>query len=245
MKKQAGFTLIEVMISIALFSIMLIALWHVSRAFHQFVNEEDYRLACIAAHRNFLKITSGREFPPEVHSVPDSLEVTLYNLPYPNTVRVYWMGKMVPPEQYAHKQGTKKISFTQLYKGKEVVINYTIPFLVWDELRTIPKETHKIFLSNTPIEKVLSVKLADNRTLHPFSQYKINLKENSLEFPSNLTGRVVLLSYKGKRFKGLLSGEFASSDLERTVTYPTKWKILKLKVGDGTKWLDLFTIKRS
>lgn len=245
MKKQAGFTLIEVMVSIAMFWIILLALWHVSRAFHQFVNEEDYRLACIAAHRNFLKITSGKEFPPETHTVPDSLGVTLYHIPYPNTVRIYWMGKMVSPNQYVYKQGTKKIFFAKPYKGKEVVINYTTSSLVWDELRTIPEGTHKIFLGNTPIEEVLSVKLAENRALHPFSRYKINLKESSLEFPSNLAGRVILLSYKGKRFKGLLSGEFASSDLERTVTYPTKWKILKLKVGDGTKWLDLFTIKRS
>lgn len=249
MKSEKGFTLIEIMIAIVLLTIVVTTLWQISVAFQQFTREEGYRYACTFAHRTLLNITSTREFPPELHTVPGNSKVFINNIPLPESIEVYLKGKKIPSSQYSYNTGTREIVFSKSLIGEKVVINYKMALPAWEEIRTIPQEKpHKISLENGPVEKVISVKLAYKDTLValPPSQYRVNLKKNSLEFIPSLAGRVILVSYQGKGLNGFLSGAFISADLKRESFAPTEWKILKLNIGyPGEKrWLKFFTLRR-
>jgi prepilin-type N-terminal cleavage/methylation domain-containing protein len=242
-------TLIEVMIAIAVMAILFAGWWQGSKAFPEFLNQNNYNLACHVAEQALLNIKNGKNFPPEVHVVPWNRIVVLNHTPISKKLKVYLDGKILPSKDYDLKPETRKVIFLKQLRGERIVINYKMRFPPWKEICTVSEhKPYKIVLGNTPIQKVFWVKEAEGnrlRLLSP-SSYQVNFKSGIMQF-KGIGGKVVLISYYGGKFTGALTGKFISSNLKQERLYPTDWKMLKLtlKISGQRPWLHFFTIIKS
>jgi len=137
--RQKGFTLIEVMISIALLAIALPVTFHCINSFQWFSHEENYKYALFQARaqvRELMSLPYG-SLPPDVRTVPPGGKVMVsQGSILADTIQVYQAGKEIAPFYFKFTEG--EITFHSSLTGSKVLIEYD--YLLPDALEaaTVP-----------------------------------------------------------------------------------------------------------
>lgn len=248
MKKKRAFTLIELMIAIAILAIIFASQIPVNKVFNLFARRNINNASAINAHRYFLNLKSSDKYPPETLVVPNDLKIKLNNDFYKDSLCVYFNGKLIPKNQIKLNPGNNTITIDPKYRGQNIVMNYKMPLNEWNEIKRIPSEKpYKIYLSNTPVFKINNVKLANGNALLDLdkSNFVFNKNESAIEF-NEYPGKCVSITYSTGGFESFITGAFTDSDMINETFIPSDFKVIKIKYGGEKEkeCLTFFTIKR-
>lgn len=224
---QRAFTLIELMISVAILALVLA----VPRAAHNsvqgLVRETDYRFALRNARyqQDALRAVAFDRLPPEVVRVrPDGTVPVSQPHLVPGSLKVRTLdGAPVGP-------------------GRIVVADYRFFLPDRNEAHTVPSvPPFRVELVNTPVVELVAVHLAAGSSVQPI-QATLGPNRAWLELPGSAGGRVVVVDYLGQRVRNLVSGRFMTEDLQPT-DRPTDFKLLHLQEVYGPHGMDLTLLR--
>ncbi len=226
-QSQRAFTLIELMIGVAILALVLA----VPRAAHNsvqgLVRETDYRFALRNARyqQDLLRAAPFDRLPPEVLRVrPDgTVPVSQAHL-VPGSLKVRTLdGSPVGP-------------------GRTVVADYRFFLPDRNEAHTVPTQPpYRVELVNTPVADLVGVYLAAGPTLQPL-RARLGPERASLELPASAAGRVVVVDYLGQRVRNQVSGRFLTEGLQPT-DRPSDFKLLHLQEVYGPHGMDLTLLR--
>lgn len=238
--KQRAFTLIELMISIALFSIFL-ATAVGGASFHWLHRESDYRFALRNARHQVaaLRAASFDSLPPQTLTVTAEGWVTLAHRDVvPDSLEV--LGNEVPVLQVDHAKGRVQLKASQ---GTRVSLNYRYYVPDSGEAHTVPsKAPYLIPLRNTPIFSIEQVRTAGGKVV-PASGYQV--MGDQLQMTADLAGQVVEVTYAGGRIRNQVGGSYLDAKLN-PIASPGPCKLLRIQESygaQGTGRIDLNLVK--
>jgi prepilin-type N-terminal cleavage/methylation domain-containing protein len=220
LKKAAqGFTLIEVMISIAILAIVIPAAFHILNSFKWFSHEDNYSYSLFQAEAQIdsLKSRPFQSLPPfvvtagsdgacripEKHVIPESL-------------KIYSGGRAVPCQAFNKGDGTLSVSSN--LKGKSLVVQCRVMLPSIEEAVTVPdKAPFEVHLQNRPIRSIAEVREVSGSSFKALSQSRcLSIKDDTVTLDKSLAGRVVDFTYYGERLSICMTGTFVTDDLKET-----------------------------
>ena len=253
--KIRAFTLIEIMISIAILAILIGSLFIITSDMRWISHEADYFNAVNLMKLND-RLVSEKSFyslPPEVKVIPPDGSVSLENrYIIPKSVVVITSDSdTLLPDDYKLDSGNGLITFIpRKLTGKKVIVKYS--YLIPDsgELCRVPeKSPFSVDLLNNPISYVLMVeKIEGNRrSLVHNSFYKYKPGDDSISFNKNMAGHVVQVRYLGEKIKNVCSGRFINPETLNESSTPTEMKIITIRevYGGGKNKIETVRMNRA
>ncbi len=239
--KKTGFTLIELMIFIAVLAIIIVIGTGTHRYYQWLTKENNYSNA-VRQMKLQKKILSSLPFdslPPEILPVETDGRVKLSNMDIvPGSVTVFTQKDgegtyTVTMDNKSFKVDEKNGIVTirdNHYTGKKVFVKYS--FLLPDrgEAATVPlKEPYEIRLLNNPVNVIMNMELVegDKFTLIPSKFYKIKEGAKEVIIDKRYAGKVVRVIYTGSTVRNICTGEFLYDDLT-TANEPAGFKMIKI-----------------
>lgn len=231
---RRGFTLIELMIGVAILAIMMavpLASWD---TLGSLMREQDYRLAARTAQLQveLLREAPLASLPPRQLKVPASglLDLGVDNLVEGSvTLRKPDGTPLGAPQRV--DLGTGRVQVERGLAGREVVVNYRFGGVTGaghGEAYTVDPEGN-VRLQNVPVNRVIRVTLAQGERLSPVPSWRlVDPTQGLLQVPGE-AGRVVLVDYGGQRLNMEVSGDFRGELLEAQTT-PSPFKLLQVTV---------------
>ncbi len=231
---RRGFTLIEIMISVAILAIVTavpLASWDTLGAL---TREQDYRLAARSAQMQveLLREAPLASLPPRQLKVPAGgvIDLGVNNLVADSvTLRRPDGTPLGAPLRV--ELATGRVHLERGWAGRPVVVNYRFGGVTGTghgEAYTVDSEGH-VSLQNTPVTRVTRVTLAQGERLSPLTSWRLVDPAQGVLHVPGLAGRVVLVDYGGQRLKREVSGEFRGELLEAQTT-PSPFKLLQVTV---------------
>jgi prepilin-type N-terminal cleavage/methylation domain-containing protein len=216
--RKHGFSLIEVMICIALLAIILPVAFSVMNSFRWFAGEENYKYALFQA-KNQAKLLRSMPFdslPPEVKTIPSTGTFRLsQSRVLPETVKIYCGGQPLLEKHWRIEGNEVKLSGS--FAGKTVVIEYGFALPDSGEAVTVPRKPPcEVTLLNSPvreIEEIRSVSGTSFSALSPGS-YSLDKSRGTVVFDKSLSGKVIECDYYGGRMGNYASGTFLTEKLQ-------------------------------
>jgi len=239
--KKTGFTLIELMIFIAVLAIIIVIGTGTHRYYQWLTKENNYSNA-VRQMKLQKKILSSLPFdslPPEIIPVETDGRVKLSNMDIvPGSVALFTQKDGEGPYNIAldnksfnvdEKNGIVTIRDT-CYKGKKVFVKYS--FLLPDrgEAATVPlKEPYKIRLLNNPVNVITKMELLEGNNFTLISSKFYRIKEGAKEviIDKKYAGKVVRVTYTGSMVRNICTGEFLYDDLT-PANEPARFKMVKI-----------------
>lgn len=244
---KSGFTLIEIMICIAIIAIMFTGAIRIMKAYH-WMTRETYYSSAVRQMRAQEKIVKEMPFggvPPEVLGVPSDGRIQLsHKHIVDGSVKVELSGegaagiKLLESSLYNVDNENGLVTVLDpSCKGKRVIVSYSFLLPDYGEAVTVPKEApYEIELSNSPVLSIEDLEtVQDNRFAEvPLQKIKLFGDTGKLGFDKELAGKIVRVSYIGGMIRNTCSGEFLDDDLKPSST-PTHIKLIKICESYGAK----------
>lgn len=248
-RKAPGFTLIELMIVIAIMAIVAGVPVAARNWVHGMNRESDYRFALRNARQQVaaLRRAPFGALPPQVLPVPHDGWIQLAQrdlVPESTTLRDPQGADLGKPLKVDAIQGRVQVP-VQL-AGRPVVVDYRFFMPDRDEAHTVPKAApFEVPLANAPAVRVTGAWLARGDRLEPVKA-TLSGDGTRLALPAVAAGRVVVVDYVGSRIRNQVSGRFLGEDLQPA---PGLGPVKLLKVqesygeGAGTMALTLLRVQ--
>ena len=247
---KSGFTLIELMIGIAIVAIMFSATIRTMTAYH-WMKMETYYSSAIRQMNIQEKIVEDMPFdkmPPEVLTVPDDGRLQLsHKHIVNNSVKIQLLDnksqgfagpRFIGESLLSVDSGSGLVTiFDPSFKGKKVIAYYNFMLPDYGEAATVPKNApYEIELFNSPVVSIDNIEIVqDNRfTSIPLQKVRFFEDARKLSFDKELAGKIVRVTYLGGIIKNTCSGEFLDDDLKPS-SIPTGIKLLKIRESYGGK----------
>lgn len=234
---RRGFTLIEVMIAIAILAIVAVVPLTGRQSLQALSREADYGFALRNATRQVddLRAAPFDSVPPQVVTVPADGRVRLARTDLvPGSVLVDGS----PPQ--AVDGATGEIQVDPSFQGRKVVVDYRCFLPDRGEAHTVPADG-RVTLVNAPVHRVLAVRLASGERLAPVP---FEPTPDGLRVGAEAKGRVVVVDYLGGRVRNELSGRFLTVDLlPATGAGPVKELRVEESYGGATRRMGLTLLK--
>jgi len=253
--KTRAFTLIEIMISIAVLAILIGSLFIIAADMRWISHEADYFTAVKLMKLND-KLVSEKSFyslPPEVKAIPSEGSVSLANrhiIPKSVVVITSDSDTLLPDDYKLDPENGVMTFIPRKLTGKKIIIKYS--YLIPDsgELCRVPeKPPFSVDLLNYPISDVLMVeKIEGNRrTLVHNRFYKYKPGGDSISFNKDMAGHVVQVRYLGEKIKNVCSGRFINPETLNESSTPTEMKIITIRevYGGGGNTIETVIMNRA
>ncbi len=238
MKKAShGFTLIEIMICIALLAIVVPVAFHVLNSFKWFSHEENYRYAVFQAEAQIesLKSQPFESLPPFVVTAGKDGNVRLpQRHVIQDSVKLYSEGRLIPSSSFTCKDGV--LSVTGNLRGKRLVAECKVMLPSVEEAVTVPEEApYEVHLQNRPVTEITEMREVKGAcfTTLPKSVCAA-VKDDIVTVNGTLAGKVLDFTYYGERLSICMSGAFLADDLRETRA-STSLKLITLEQVYGEK----------
>ena len=205
--RSRAFTLIELMICIAIFTIFLGITIHRADTVGWLAQESNYRFALRSARQQLdqLRQESFESLPPQQLKVGRDGWVQLgHRQLVPNSLKTSASVRKLDPEK-----GRVQLKAST---GTSVIVNYAYFVADQGEAHTIAPDG-RITLRNSPVLKVDRVLLYQGSHSAPVG-YAV--QGDQLQFPLTLTGKVVQVDYSGGSVRNQVSGTFLDDQLQMT-----------------------------
>ncbi|MCD4785746.1 MAG: type II secretion system GspH family protein [Candidatus Eremiobacteraeota bacterium] len=250
-----AFTLIEIMISIAILAILFTSLFVIAADMKWISHEADYfnAVRLMKLNDKLVKEKSFYSLPPEVRIISSDGRVSLANrFILPQSVVVMTSdNETLLPDDYGVDSRTGVVTFLpEKLVGKKVIVKYS--YLIPDsgELCRIPeKSPYSVELMNNPISDVLMVERIDGnrKTLLGKSSYSFNPGGGSVSFDENIAGKVVEVRYIGKKILNICTGRFVSPGTLNESGEPTGMKLITIRevYGAGGNTIETVQVRKS
>ncbi|HPZ08514.1 MAG TPA: prepilin-type N-terminal cleavage/methylation domain-containing protein [Candidatus Eremiobacteraeota bacterium] len=235
-----GFTLIEVMIFVALMAILMFIGTGLHSSIQWLTRENNYS-NCIRELHNQKKIISHIPYdklPPEVLTVQGDNEIKLSNsniLPESIIIMTQEKGN-IDPSDFKVSENIITIK-DKNYRGKKVLVKYGFLLAGSGEASTVPdKEPYEIRLLNTPLKTLTKIELVegDNFTTIPSSLYEVKKGSKKIRIDKKYAGKVVHITYTGGSMQYICTGDFLNDKLN-TVSEITDMKLIKIQASYGSR----------
>jgi prepilin-type N-terminal cleavage/methylation domain-containing protein len=235
MGRARAFTLIEVMICIALLAIFFGIAIQRANTGDWLSHESDYRFALRNA-RNQLEELRSLPFdglPPQRLKAEAGGWVQLAHFPLvPDSLRCQAAVLSLDLER-----GRVQLEATQ---GAQVVVNYAYYLSDVGEAHTVPSTPpYRVSLRNTPVLAIERVRTYQGQRIRPATFRCIG---DELEFGPELAGRVISVDYSGERIRNQVSGVFLSPGLQPSDA-PTDCRLLYVKEAYGNSHVQLSLVR--
>lgn len=230
MNQGRGFTLIELMISIAIVAITLsiatsaftnfVALSRALR-YERSLNNAEHQL-------EYIRSQPFGSVPPQVVQAKSDGTIHLSQRHLvEGTVEVLnpKNGRQVPFETVSLKDGTLRVNSAMA--GKKLVVDYQFTLPDRNESHFV-RDDRTIQLQNRPVIAIDAVFVADGEKLRELSDYELS-DEGVLTLPKLRPGQLVVVDYLGEEYQNRIEGEFLGPRL-RARLLPTETK--RLVVGE-------------
>lgn len=247
---KSGFTLIEMMICIAIIAIMFAGTIRTMTAYHWMTRETYYSSALrqMNVQEKIITDTPFDKVPPEVLKVPDdgrlqlsqkhiikgSLKIHLFDGKSQGTAA----HQLLDASLFNVDTDNGMVTILDpSCKGKKVIAAYDFILPDYGEAFTVPvNEPHEIELFNSPVLSLENIEMVkDNRfTSVPLQKVKFFEETGKVGFDKEMAGKVIRVSYIGGIIRNTCSGEFLDEDLKPSST-PTSIKLLKIRESYGGK----------
>lgn len=245
---KRGFTLIEMMICIAILTIAVAAMGTAGQGLRQLRREGDFRFAVQCARQQLAKLEEAPfdSLPPQVlvvtragelqlgqrHIVPGSLKVT----------RLDGQGAAFTPSAVEGRLARVDKSLA----GQRVVVDFEW-YLPGSNEAELVGPGGRVPLWNAPAVEVEGVRSARGAAEEQVSHWKLSPDRTSLLVSPALEGRAVLIDYLGSRLRNRARGRFLDEEM-RPLDRPSPIKLLELREdygdGAGTFRLNLVRVNR-
>ena len=218
--KSFAFTLIELMISIALLAILLGTVLSRWNSLGSLSREESYPLASETAMqtRDSLRRVPFDELPPRLEVVKsgglidlgtDGIDLESLELRWPDGRPALGEKRVV----------NGILHLPARWEGRKLILDYRFSSLYLPregDVFTVPLEApHTVTLPNRPVIEVEKISLASGNKLKAMSPSSYVLSENDglVTFSATAAGKVVVVDYRGKAIETWISGEFLDDGL--------------------------------
>lgn len=237
MQQRAGFTLIELMICIAIVAILWAVPLNVHNTAHWLSHQRDYSFALRNARWQLaaLEKVPYDQLPPRRLLVPPHRWLQLQ----PNLVP----GSVVVESPDGSAQGrcdivdlaSGRVHMPGRLVGLPLIVSYRFYVADQGEAHTVPSTPpYTVQLENAPVTN-LSLHLARGTALEPLRGFHLEAASGRLTLPASCAGRVVVADYLGGRMRTEVSGRFLSSDLRPVSRGDGPIKQLQLEESGGDK----------
>lgn len=210
MGPRRGFTLIELMICIAILAIVMVVPLTARNSLQSLTRESDYRLALRNATRQLdeLRAEPFGAVPPAVLRVPADGRVRLRDV-VPDSLALSDVDGT--PLATPSLQG-ETVEVDPALAGRQVILDYRAWLPDRQEAHTVPSRPPFVVpLVNGPALRLEAVRLATGDRQAPL---QARLTEAGVEVPGSAAGRVVVVDYLGSRVRNQVSGRFLTLDLQ-------------------------------
>jgi prepilin-type N-terminal cleavage/methylation domain-containing protein len=258
---RAGFTLIEVMICIAILAIVMAIPMTARAEFSWLAAEADYREALRNARWQIDELQKAPfdALPPRTMRVPANGTIQLQPHLVAGSVRVLLAN--VPGWHDTHLQFTDRdwpgidtasgmVHLPPSMRGRNVVIDYAYEVPCHGECHTVKNwAPYTLALDNAPVLSLEGVSLAQGERVRPLDRrtYRLERDGKTIDVPAEARGHVVVVDYLGERVHNVVSGRFLTDDTLRPVQQKTHTRLLRVEesYGDKTVHFSMDTLRVS
>lgn len=233
--RSRAFTLIEVMIAVAILAILLAVPITTRNTCQNLQREADYRFALRNARLQMARLRAlpFDRLPPRLITVGTGGRIDLGQPDLvPGSVTLHTLaGQPLPrPLQVQAEEG--RLQVDPSLAGQRVLVNYSFYAPDSGEAHTVPRQPPcEVRLANAPVVRVERVLLARGESTSPLD-YHLDRARGVLSLPASAAGRVVVVDYLGERLRNQVSGRFVDQDLEPS-DRPGPFKLLTLQESYG------------
>jgi len=218
-KTSRGFTLIEIMISIALLAIVVPAAFHILNSFKWFSHEENYRYALFQAEAQIdsLKSQPFESLPPFVVTAEKDGKVRLPGRHIiQDSIRLYLEGQQLPASSFTNKDGV--LSITGAFQGKRLVAECRVLLPSLQEAVSVPdKAPFEVHLQNSPVKEITEIREVKGSSFRPLAGSVCTAKKDDIvTVNGSLAGQVLDFTYYGERLSICMNGVFVTDELKET-----------------------------
>lgn len=253
-KRIPGFTLIEIMVSIAVVAVLFSFIFFSASDFRWISSETTYHNALRLLKLNdlILKTESFNSLPPDIRTIPAGgiLELSRKHVIPESVAVVLSDGKLVSPEDYRIDGEQGMISWlSDPPAGKKAIIRYS--HIMPDSLeicRISETSPHMAQLINYPVTDIQRVEVIDRnrKKLLNRKSFKVDRTAGKLIFGSDMSGRIIQVKYFGEKIRSVCTSKYIDpATLEETWS-PTGLKLIKITeiYGDGRNYLQTVQMRR-
>jgi len=218
-KAPGGFTLIEIMISIALLAIVLPVAFHILNSFKWFSHEKNYRYALFQAEAQIdsLKSQPFESLPPFVVKAGKDGKVRLPGRHIiQDSIRLYSEGQHLPASSFSYGNGF--LSVTGAFRGKIIVAECRVRLPSLQEAVSVPdKPPFEVHLLNRPVTEIIEVRAVKGSSFRQLNRSICTaVKDDTVTVDGSLAGQVLDFTYYGDRLNICMNGVFVDDDLKET-----------------------------
>jgi prepilin-type N-terminal cleavage/methylation domain-containing protein len=226
--KQRAFTLIELMISIAILAIMLSVATASLFEFGAVQRQAAYSqaLANGQAQLSLLRAVPFDTLPPQVLTAAQDGTLQLAQtsiVPDSIVVKELSTGQIIDISEIS---ATGLVRLQKSVPGQKVVVDYDF-FIPGRQETHFVDDSGVATLQGGSVLKIHDVFVAEGAKLKPTSDFKL-AESGRLQFPKSMVGRLVVIDYEGERFRNIVSGQFLDGDLSPSDT-PSETKLMEVK----------------
>ncbi len=241
-KRIAGFTLIEIMVSTVLIAIMFSFIFFSVSDFKWISNETTYydALRLLKLNDRIVDSEPFDSLPPDIRVISSAGIVELSRKPViPESVAIVLSdGKLISPEDYRVDPDQGVVSWlSEPPVGKKAVIRYS--YLMPDSLETCrvsEKTPHSAQLINYPITNIYRVEVVDRNTRKLLNResFEVERASGKLLFGNDMSGRIIQVKYSGEKIRSVCTVKFLDPGTLEETWNPTGLKLIKITEIYGT-----------
>lgn len=226
---RRGFTLLEIMIALAIMAILLTGHIEFIREINAVQRQQDFLRAARQAERQLQELNQipFEQLPPQLLS-PDSegwLQLAQTDVE-PTALRVERLeGEPGPVPLRSLEARSGRVRVASELAGQMLMVNYA--YFACDSGETVRVgRDGRVQLANQPVIRVERVLLAHGEQLSPFRDWRFT-PETGLQLGPSARGGVAVVDYRGQTLANQVQGQFLSRDLRRQST-PSNIKLITL-----------------